>query len=217
MLIKSSLKNIELVDRIQFLQELCRGQRVLHLGATDAPLTQAVVETGTFLHHHLEAVADHIVGIDLDESAIAWLRQTQNVNNIQLGDIEKLSDYPSAEFDVIVAGEIFEHLSSPGLALNCLRQIMRPQSQLVISVPNSYSLKGFLRAASGHEFIHPDHTLHHSPHTLKILLSRYGFEVKRYFSYINGGTGVFASIANQYLRYNPQLAEGIGVVCSLPD
>ena len=118
---------------------------------------------------------------------------------------------------MILAGEIFEHLDNPGKALDSVREKMKPFSKFIITVPNAYSFKGFVRALLKYELIHPDHTLHHSPHTLKTLLSRYGFNVDLYFSYVNSGKGLVGTAANLFVRNNPQIAEGIGVVCSTTD
>jgi Methyltransferase domain len=213
MIIKNSLENVRFVDRVKYLQSICQKKRVLHLGATASPETEEAIAQGYFLHFDLNEVSEHLIGLDLDGSMIQWLSDNHQINNIKPGNIEKIEDYPQEDFDVIVAGEIFEHLSNAGKALDCIRSFIGRSSNLVITVPNTYSIKGFLRALMKYEFIHPDHTLHHSPHTLKALLERHGFAVVDYFSYVNGGEGILASVANQFIRYNPQLADGIGVIC----
>lgn len=211
---KHYLHNIKLVNRIDYLREFCSGKRVLHLGATAAPTTKEAISSGRFIHTQLDDVARYLVGIDIDKEMIQWLFDNHGINNIKYGNIEILESYPKEDFDIIVVGEILEHLSNPGEALDALRFIAKPFSKLIITVPNAYSFKGFCRALIKHELIHPDHVLHHSPHTLKSLLKRSGFLIDEYFSYVNGGQGNFASAANLFLRLNPQLAEGIGVICS---
>lgn len=74
---------------------------------------------------------------------IKWLSENHNINNIKHGDIEKLEDYPQEDFDIVVAGEIFEHLSNPGKAIDCIHSAIRASTKLVITVPNAYSVKGF--------------------------------------------------------------------------
>ncbi len=215
-MIKNYLGELRLVDRVSYIRELCLNQRVLHLGATDAPDTQESFATGRWLHSHLDRDASHLVGMDINAEMIQWL-STQGVTNIKYGNIENIEDYPKEEFDVVIAGEILEHLSNPGKALDSLSQIVQPFTKLVITVPNAYSLKGFCRALLKYELIHPDHTLHHSPYTLKALLARHQFHVQSQFSFVNGGTGAVANVANLLLRFNPQLAEGIGFICGLSD
>jgi 2-polyprenyl-3-methyl-5-hydroxy-6-metoxy-1,4-benzoquinol methylase len=214
-MIRNDLTQIELVDRVQYLTQLCAGKKVLHLGAADAPITEDSLKQDRLLHTHLAKTASHIVGLDMDTSMINFLSKNHGINSIKSGNIEKIEDYPNESFDVIIAGEILEHLNNPGNALECIYKISDANSKLVITVPNTYSLKGFIRAIAKHELIHPDHVLHHSPHTLKALLKRYCFSIDTYFSYVNGGTGIVASIANIFLKFNPQLSEGIGVVCSI--
>lgn len=216
-MIRSNLRQLRQLDRTAFLIEQCRRQRVLHLGATDAPNTEIALAQDRFLHVHLNKVAASLVGMDNNQEMIALLSNHYQINNIRYGDIEIKTDYPQEEFDVVVAGEILEHLSNPGLALDALHYNLNLETRLIITVPNAYSFKGFCRALIGHELIHPDHTLHHSLRTLTNLLSRHGFTVISAFTFINGGAGYLASIANQLLRVFPQLAEGIGVVCRITE
>jgi 2-polyprenyl-3-methyl-5-hydroxy-6-metoxy-1,4-benzoquinol methylase len=213
-MIQYDLKNLIFVNRVHHIKMLCQGKRVLHLGATDSPLTKQAIFKGRLLHQEIEDVAKSVVGMDLDAEMIQWLAENHNIHNIKYGNIERIEHYPNEEFDIVVAGEIFEHLSNPGKALESLQKVLISGTKLVITVPNAYSFKGFFRASLKHELIHPDHTLHHSPHTLKALLSRHGFATEQCFGYVNGGAGIFASCANALIRFNPQLAEGIGVVCS---
>jgi SAM-dependent methyltransferase len=214
-MIRNSLQGMKLVNRTVYICNLCKEKKVLHLGATDNPETKNAIESQRFLHTKLNDVCQEIVGMDISLEMIKWLKETHGINNIHYGNIEVYEDYPQQEFDLILAGEILEHLSNPGKALDCLSKIAKPATRLVITVPNAYSFKGFLRAVAKHELIHPDHTLHHSLYTLKSLLDRHGFAIESYFSFVNGGTGFSATIANFLLHFYPQLAEGIGVICVL--
>lgn len=206
------LKQSRLVDRLEFLSNLCKGKRVLHLGATDAPVTESAIANKRFLHQILTESASEVVGLDLAESAIEWLKNQHGISNIRLGNMEKPEDYPEGPFDWVVAGEIFEHLDNPGLALSALHQRMKGEGRLIITVPNAYAAKGFCRALLGHEWIHPDHVLHHSPSTLNTLLQRHGFQPVEWISYVNGGRGPVAKLTNALLRFFPQVAEGVGVI-----
>lgn len=212
-MIRNSLNDFYLINRVDHIQDLCRNKKVLHLGATDAPGTVEALKNNRLLHLQINQVAEYLVGLDINTQMIEWLAQNQNIENIEYGNIETPDDYPEDHFDIILAGEIMEHLSNPGKALDAIRKNMQSETRLIVTVPNAYSLKGFMRAIMGHELIHPDHTLHHSPYTLKSLLERHGFVIESQFSYVNGGKGLAASIANTFLAVFPQLAEGIGVVC----
>ena len=212
-MIKNSLTDIKYVDRIKYLKEICHKKKVLHLGATNSPFTKQAIKENIFLHFVLSEVSEKIIGLDIDNLMIQWLADNYGVNDILCGDVENSEHYPKESFDVIIAGEIFEHLSNPGKVLESIGSVVNSSTKLVITVPNAYSIKGFLRSLIKHELIHPDHILHHSPHTLKALLERYGFSIIDYFSYVNGGKGTIASITNSFIRLSPQTAEGLGVIC----
>jgi 2-polyprenyl-3-methyl-5-hydroxy-6-metoxy-1,4-benzoquinol methylase len=212
-MIQSSLSGIKVVDRVSYICNLCKGKKVLHLGATDAPVTKEAIVSGRLLHNFLNDVCQEVVGLDISLEMINWLESQHGIKNIKYGNIEEAEHYPQGEFDYIVAGEILEHLSNPGNALDAIRRNTKNNTKLIITVPNAYSFKGFVRAVGKHELIHPDHILHHSPYTLKALLERHGFSVESYFSFVNGGQGLAASVANWLLYIYPQLAEGIGVIC----
>jgi SAM-dependent methyltransferase len=213
MMHKNSLTEIKMYDRTAYICNLCRNKKVLHLGATDAPYTKEAIASDRFLHGMLTNVCQEVVGMDIEKDMIDWLQSNHAINNIKHGNIENPEDYPEGDFDFILAGEIFEHLSNPGKALDAIHKITKHNTRFIITVPNAYSLKGFARASVKYELIHPDHILHHSSHTLKTLMERHGFKVETTFSFVNGGSGIFASVTNMFLHFYPQLAEGIGVVC----
>ena len=214
-MIVNSLSNVKFVNRSKHICDLCQEKRVLHLGATDSPTTQKSIESNSFLHFQLMKISKEVIGMDINMEMINWLKNIHGLSNIKYGNIEVQEDYPDQEFDVIVAGEILEHLSNPGQALDSLHHVATAKTKLVITVPNAYSLKGLLRAVTKHELIHPDHTSYHSLYTITNLLSRHGFQVNSCFGYVNGGKGILASATNVLLSMNPQVAEGIGVVFSI--
>ncbi|MEO1185531.1 MAG: hypothetical protein AAFX46_12945, partial [Cyanobacteria bacterium J06636_27] len=72
-MIANKLSNIEFVNRISLIQNICKDRTVLHLGATDAPETKNAIENARFLHQHINSVAKKVVGIDIDIDMIDWL------------------------------------------------------------------------------------------------------------------------------------------------
>jgi hypothetical protein len=80
--------------------------------------------------------------------------------------------------EVVIAGEVVEHLDAPGPFFQALRELVGPRGLLVVTTPNAYRLLNFLAPAAGVELVHPDHTAWHSPHTLANLLARNGWELE---------------------------------------
>ena len=173
-------------DRARFTLELCAGRRVVHVGFVDERRTEQKLEAGTWLHARIAEVADSLVGLDLSEDGVQQARaqgfEAYAVDAQSPADVEALG---LEQADVVVAGEIIEHLDAPGPFLRAMHELVTPTGLLVVTTPNAYRLLTVLAPASGSELIHPDHTAWHSPHTLRNLLVRNGWEVEGITYYQN--------------------------------
>lgn len=168
-----------------FLQEVARGQRVLHFGFLDAPFLAEKMTSGDFLHAQLRAVASSIYGVDVHAESLERYRQLTGDHDNVLWDVQTTPTGAAADelcnpsrrrFDVVVFAEILEHLRNPGLALDNLRSICAAHGcRLCVTVPNALSVVAFTNALRGVESVHPDHCTYYSPHTLRKLLLDSGF------------------------------------------
>ena len=215
-------------DRVNYILSACQGKRVLHVGCADAPNTQKRFETGTLLHTAIEKVAAVQYGIDLSEKGISFL-QKNGFKNLAVANVEDLlvhNPLGQNEYDVIVAGEIIEHLPNPGLFLDAIKPLLKqPDGQLVlttINATNVYRLTYML--LKGEEIVHPDHVSYYSRKTLIKLLTLKGFIVKdfAYFDigqehsvHIQGRTRflLWADRFGTWLR--PEFSNGVMVTCEL--
>lgn len=150
---------------------------MLHVGCTDAPLTLTKGGEGRLLHQKLEKVASELVGVDVDEPGISIMRNQFGISGLRVDDAETLTTVDSG-FEVVVACDVVEHLTSPGRFLERVRDVLAPEGVLVVTVPNAFSLKRFAVAfLGGKEHVHPDHVAYYSMSTLTELGRRHGWEV----------------------------------------
>ncbi len=166
-------------DRDKKILELCRDKAVLHIGACDAPYTAKKLSSGQLLHKRLVEVAGELVGVDVDEESIAYLKAEgiSGIVNVDFFELKSLEIQP----DIIVFGETIEHLENPGLYLETLNQFMTPEARLIISTPNCYSISAQCRVLLNKENIHPDHRVGFSAALLEQLLDKMGFKVERFY------------------------------------
>lgn len=221
------MEKIKLVQRISFIENLCAGKKVLHLGCTNYPYTLDAIEKQMLLHFSLEKIAAEIYGFDFDEEGLDILA-SHGSNNLYQADLEKLGDVPVNEtFDVIVAGEMIEHLNNPGLFLEGIKRFMHPSSRLVITTINAYCGMRFLqyglRGKGGRsEPVHPDHTAYYSHATLNLLLKRHNLDVESSYFYDIGlehrplNRKILNLINDVCVIIAPQWADGIIAVCKFP-
>ena len=202
-----------LEERTTFLLKRCRGRRVLHLGCLDWPIQRERLARGTWLHSTLTEVAAELVGIDLAADAISEVQSQGYGHNIHHGNAEHLDEVASrfGRFDVVVAGELIEHLNNAGLFMESAKDVLRPDGRLLITTPNAFCLRRFLRIPFGSESVHRDHVSYYSHATLSTLAQRFGYETVHRSSYRMPGTRpLLAATAERVgVLISPNLGEGL--------
>jgi len=217
---------MELVQRVEFIKRACAGKKVLHLGCTNWPYTQDAIDNEMLLHFELEKCTSGLYGFDFDQEGIDKLAET-GTKNLYRADLEKLDEVPlDVTFDVIVAGEMIEHLNNPGLFLKGIRRFMTADSRIIITTINAYSalrfvLYGFRGNGGTNEMVHPDHVAYYSYRTLSLTVERAGLQVDDFKFYDIGAehrpfNPWYYNLVNDIaVWFSPQLADGVIAVCRL--
>jgi SAM-dependent methyltransferase len=87
-------------------------------------------------------------------------------------------------FDVIVGGEIIEHLENPGLFFESCRRHLNDDGCLIITTPNPRRLNMLLWfLLKNHNMINPEHTMWFDYITISELADRAGFDLQSYECY----------------------------------
>jgi len=216
-------------QRVDYILDACRGKQVLHLGCADTPYTQLRLNDGTLLYTMIEDVAEAQYGVDLSAEGIEFLKRC-GYQNLAVADVEHLATenpFGQVDFDVIVAGEIIEHLSNPGLFLDSLKRLLRkPSAKLVLTTINAYCAYRFCYSLlMREESVHPDHVSYFSRKTLTRMLAMHDYEVedfsfypigREHEQYINKGrTQLLWLVDRLAYKFSPLLADGVMVTCSL--
>jgi hypothetical protein len=156
----------DVVDRVRSIVPRCAGKRVLSLGCTG------------YLQEAIDAVAQRSYGIDRDAQGREWFFQM---------DLDDFDEFPKFDVDLVVCGEVLEHLANPGRVLKALREYERP---VVITVPNAHASGSYQSLRRGVENVNRDHVAYYSYWTLHELVARYGFEITEWHWY--NGVPLFA-------------------------
>ena len=171
------LPSARLVDRIAYLRGLAAGKRVIHIGFADARYRDLHDANDRWLHAHLAEVTTSLVGLDLDEQGVVEARErgmeAYSVDCCNPAAVAALGLEPA---DLVIAGEIIEHLDAPGLFLDALRPLCADDGTLVITTPNAAGWVNPLASLLSYEVNHPDHMVMFTWFTLTNLLRRHGWE-----------------------------------------
>jgi SAM-dependent methyltransferase len=111
------------------------GRRVLDLGCRDGALTRAY------------APGNDVVGVDADREALTEAKKLGI--ETRWADLDAPLEFEDTSFDVVVAGELLEHLRDPRRLVADARRVLRPGGTFVASVPNAYRVKNRLRFLLG--------------------------------------------------------------------
>lgn len=167
------------VDRIGYIAAACAHHKVLDLGAMDETAWQAKRGRGSWLHEEISRTALSVEGID-SSSLIPeeGLRTAANsiIRRGDVGDPQRVLGALAETPDIVVAGELIEHLEN---SLEFLRRLAGTQrlagKSLILSTPNATALHNVLIGLARRESTHHDHLAILSYKTLTTLCMRAGF------------------------------------------
>jgi SAM-dependent methyltransferase len=111
------------------------GLRVADLGCRYGALTRAYVE------------GNDVVGVDVDKDALAEAAKLGIAT--RWADVEERLPFDDATFDVVVAGELLEHIRDPEQLVGEARRILVPGGRFIGSVPNAFRLLNRFRFLAG--------------------------------------------------------------------
>jgi hypothetical protein len=165
------------------MKSVCVGKSVLDLGCLDETAFELKARTGFWLHEELAAVSRSIVGLD-NSSILKSGPIDTGFSQIQYQDIYQLRQSDFLDAEVIVMGELIEHLTDPFSVLLHLTSEF-PRCSIVLSTPNATGITNVLGAILSRESNHPDHVAIYSYKTLSTLIGRIQsvqFEIRPYLT-----------------------------------
>jgi SAM-dependent methyltransferase len=163
------------VDKVPFIETLCKNKTVLDMGCIRHNAEFAFKDPN-WLHKKIKKVAKKTVGVDYMREEVKKMNNAGY--NILYGDVTKPLKI-KGKFDVIVAGDLIEHLANfEGFFKNCQR-LMKTGAQLVITTPNPFFSDEFHYVAFKKNYLmNPEHTCWIDPLCLAQLAARYGYSIR---------------------------------------
>jgi 2-polyprenyl-3-methyl-5-hydroxy-6-metoxy-1,4-benzoquinol methylase len=171
------------------------------------------------------------VGVDLDTEGVRWAQDAGlTAASADCTDADQVASLGLDPADLVIAGELIEHVDNAGAFLDAIRSLVGTDGKLVLTTPNCYSMSGFLAGLIGYEMTHPDHVAVYSYFTLRALLARHEWCVTETYTY--GVTSLVEKRDRQLTRralhamlkgvlkaehfvarWRPFVADGLIVVC----
>lgn len=186
--------------RIGVLKRFAKDQKVLDVGCVSHNFGYASGGKGRWLHQHIVDAAAECVGTDYDEVGIKEMREAgyDVVHADITGDLSPLLE--RGPFDVVVAGEIIEHLPSPQLLLASARELLRPGGKLVLTTPNPFAPRRVRAGALGITWENVDHIHYAFPSGMVEMADRTGLVLTRFGTVGWPGQGSGARLMAESVR-----------------
>ena len=186
---------------VKLLEAVGSGKRVLDVGCSSG-----------YLAKPLRGRGNTVVGVELDADAAREAEQW--CERVIVGDVEATAlPLEPASFDVILCGDVVEHLRDPAAVLARLRPFLKLDGSLVLSTPNianwgmrlsllagrwRYTDRGFLDRTHVHFFTRA---------TLVEAVEQAGYRVRRvdFTVPVPGGSDALDAVGRAVGRLRPTL------------
>lgn len=169
-------------ERIKYFKEwIGSGKVVLDIGCRDGASTKFYTEN------------NEVIGVDIDKEALRICQKELGIKT-EWVDVNEGLPFEDSSFDVVVAGEILEHLFFPKSFLLEAKRVLNPKGIFIGSTPNAFRLKNRLLFMLGKDFETDETHLHHfSFYTLRSLLAGLFVDIE------------IIPIESRFLKFGPKL------------
>ena len=114
-------------DLLKLIPKNNKGGHILEIGAGSGD---------TLMYAKKNSYADKITGIELMEMSNSY-QQSEEFDNFMIGNIEELTlEFKAESFDVIIFGDVLEHLINPYDILEKLKPYLKGNGVIIASIPN---------------------------------------------------------------------------------
>jgi len=158
-------------ERFKLIKPYIENKTVLDIGCCGSRY-----KLEGWLHLNIKKSSKNVFGIDKSKECIEFLREKGY--DVEVANAENF--HLNQKFDVIVAGELIEHLSNFQGFLNSVRKHLKEDGLLILSTPNMFYFREILfLILKGYPTVNPEHTCWFDEVTLQQLLGRFGFSVEK--------------------------------------
>jgi len=167
-------------DRIDFIRHRVAERTVLDVGCVAHD--EARMADDAWLHRHLAEVASSCVGVDVLADGIETMRArgydavTHDLSS-GLGPLKT-----RGPFQVIVAGELIEHVSDLDMLFATAADGLSADGELIITTPNPYAPARVRAGQRGDVWENVDHIAYAFPSGIAELASRHGLILAEAFT-----------------------------------
>ena len=160
-------------NKLDMVLDYCKGKVVLDIGCVEELSDFSPENLSKTQHFALKKVASKLVGIDLEEAAVDTFKKmgfecysclAENAHALNIG-----------QFDVVVIGDIIEHIPDPHSFLVGIRPLLRKDGVVFCTTPNALAYSNTLFVLTGKRLTRYQHVCWYCKITLRNLFLYSGY------------------------------------------
>ena len=158
--------------RFEIIKQYIVKKKVLDLGIVQHDVYK--IKKEYWLHRLICSYSKECIGVDIKKEGIVYLRKKGY--EVYLADVQEFN--LNRKFEVVVAGELIEHLTNFEGFFTSVKKHMHEESKLILTTPNMYFLPRVIKIIFRGKKINPEHNCWFDELTIKQLLNSQGFEIE---------------------------------------
>lgn len=162
----------EITNRNGFIVDRVRGRKVLDIGCVAHDIER--MSSPEWLHAQIAEAASHCLGVDILDKGVAHMKSLGYeaiVHDLSSGPGPVQARGP---FEVIVAGELIEHVPDLNMLFACARSLLTEDGELIITTPNPWAPHRVRAGQRGECWENADHIMFAFPSGIAELAERNG-------------------------------------------
>lgn len=166
-------------DKQTLVIEHCKNKKVLDIGCV-GEFEYTPEKMRNTLHYRLKPFTKKLVGIDIAEEGIRALNSLGC--DCRIGFAEEIQG-DLGKFDIILLGDIIEHIPDPCTFLMDLRSLLKKDGTIICTTPNALSFTNLAFLLMGKRITRHQHVAWYCRVTLKNLFLYSGYkEINTYYT-----------------------------------
>ena len=185
------------MNRKTIIKKYCTDQKVLDLGCKGS------WQELSSLHKYLNNISD-VTGVDI-EPCLA--------NKFILDNVMTLTKVKN-KYNVIVAGELIEHIDDVGKFLSVIKTKKSDDGFIILTTPNILSLRAIKATLlHGKEVQEKGHVVAFTKTLLQNVCKQHNYDIiESHYVYKNTQNGIIATIERAICKFFPQLRPNLLIV-----
>ena len=128
------ITRVEAISRVEMIENFCRGQQVLDIGAGEHDI--AFFSEEGWEHNRIKRVAKKAVAVEINPE----LCKHYNAKGFDFRCADATSDMDLGErFDRVFCGDVIEHVNDPVGLLNFAKRHLKPEGVMLFTTPNPFA------------------------------------------------------------------------------